>query len=478
MKKRLHKIGASTNEDVVGGGGIFSLLVKAYVSTHQFTKRHFTIVTLSAILVMTMGLKIYCSLDNFLHEWDERYHALVAKNLLAHPLKPTLYEHPLEPYEISNWQGNHIWLSKPPLPLWFMAISLKIFGLHEFSIRIPALIFATLSVLLTFLIAKKLFGNSVGLIAAALHGMHGMHTDLASGRLSSDGVETCFLFFVSLGMYCVFRKKPQQFDVKDYIITGLATGLAIMCKWQPALLVLVVMFVYHFSLSHWKKHLLLSTLSLASAALIFMPWVLYIAQSYPQEAVWMFGALFNPFSDTTLNTDGTWYSYLTDYGNLFGYSTFALLALFIWQLSKANAEKNSFKQLCIALLTWALLPLMLFSMAEVKRGTYLFISAPALFILIAWFVIQFEQHRFYLKKAATLLAYTSIIFIAGYSLEKLYLFRPAVRNKTWCDEIKNKDYPAGAVLYNEPHSIELMFYHNVTAYPFAQHELSLSKIEP
>ena len=32
----------------------------------------------------------YITLDAFLHDWDERFHALVAKNMMTEPFKPML----------------------------------------------------------------------------------------------------------------------------------------------------------------------------------------------------------------------------------------------------------------------------------------------------------------------------------------------------------------------------------------------------
>ena len=47
------------------------------------------------ILLGAFALHLWVSMDPYLHEWDERYHALVAKNLMPHPLKPTLYDNPV-----------------------------------------------------------------------------------------------------------------------------------------------------------------------------------------------------------------------------------------------------------------------------------------------------------------------------------------------------------------------------------------------
>lgn len=73
-----------------------------------------------AVLVLVLCgllLRIFTSADLYLHVWDERYHALVAKNLIHHIFEPTLYDHPLLPYDYTNWTSNHIWLSKPPIAL-------------------------------------------------------------------------------------------------------------------------------------------------------------------------------------------------------------------------------------------------------------------------------------------------------------------------------------------------------------------------
>ena len=84
-------------------------------------------------------LRLWCLFDPFLHAWDERYHALVAKNLMANPFVPLLYKRPLLPYDYHNWSNNHVWLHKQPLSLWLMSFSLNLFGNTEGAVRIPSL---------------------------------------------------------------------------------------------------------------------------------------------------------------------------------------------------------------------------------------------------------------------------------------------------------------------------------------------------
>lgn len=79
-------------------------------------------------------------LDPFLYEWDEKYHALVAKNMLQHSLKPMLYVHQYFATDPYNWTYNNIWLHKQPLFLWQMALSMMFFGVSEQAMRLPSVL--------------------------------------------------------------------------------------------------------------------------------------------------------------------------------------------------------------------------------------------------------------------------------------------------------------------------------------------------
>ena len=82
-----------------------------------------------------------------LHSPDECCHALVAKNLLKHPLKPTLIDTPYLPTFAFDWGANHVWLHKPILGLWQIAGSYWLFGVNTWALRFPSVILSTLAVL-------------------------------------------------------------------------------------------------------------------------------------------------------------------------------------------------------------------------------------------------------------------------------------------------------------------------------------------
>lgn len=94
------------------------------------------------------------SLDPYLQDWDERFHALVAKNMMDYPFKPMLRVYPIMPYDYKAWCCNHIWVHKQPLFLWQMALSMKIFGVNEIAMRLPSAVLGTITVLFIYQIAS------------------------------------------------------------------------------------------------------------------------------------------------------------------------------------------------------------------------------------------------------------------------------------------------------------------------------------
>ena len=183
-------------ENLVGGLGVFLICALCYVKALQSYRIGNQNVTLILILLAGLILRIYVSMDFYLHEWDERYHALVAKNLSQHFLTPTLYENPILPYDLRSWISNHIWLHKPPVPLWIMALSLKTFGINEIALRFPSILFSTATIWMTFRIGEKLSGYKVAILGAFLMSIQGLIIEQSGGRVPTDHIDLYFLFFI------------------------------------------------------------------------------------------------------------------------------------------------------------------------------------------------------------------------------------------------------------------------------------------
>ena len=199
-----------------------------------------------AVLMLCAGLiRLGPSLDPCLHEWDERYHALVAKHLLEHPLKPTLYNDPLLPHDVGSWASGHVWLNKPPLSLWSIALSLKCFGLSPWAVRLPSLLLSVFAVALLYSLARMLASRMVAFWAALLFGIQGHLVELASGRTSNDHPDTFLLVFVLAALFAAARM-ARSGSLPWAVACGVLSGLAFLSKSWPALVIVPVALLFLF----------------------------------------------------------------------------------------------------------------------------------------------------------------------------------------------------------------------------------------
>ena len=226
----------------------------------------------------------------------KRFHALVAKNLIEHPLEPTLYDQPVLAHDYKVWSQTHIYLEKPPLPMWLMAVSIYCLGPTEWAVRLPSILFSTLSVLLTFLIGRRLFNRRVGLYAAFFHAIHGMTLELVGGRISNDHIDVIFLFFFEWGLYAVITFFDQHKATnKGALGIGILTGLAFMCKWISAGFIPIIWGVLAIGYRYYRyplrflRYVGLMTLAFTAVSL---PWLWYIWETYPEEGSYTLARVF------------------------------------------------------------------------------------------------------------------------------------------------------------------------------------------
>lgn len=426
--------------------------------------------TAAILLIVFCGLllRIYTSMDFFLHAWDERFHALVAKNLIQNPFKPTLYEHPIFSYDYTNWIGSHIWLTKPPVPLWFMASSIYLFGNNEIAVRIPSIIVSVAAVFLTYSIAKSLFNNKVALLAAFLHSIHGMLIELSGGRVSSDHVETFFVFFIELAVwFAVVFGITKKREYLFIIGCGLATGLAVLSKFLAAFIVLPIW----LSIMLFYKKAPIKQISLKFILLLFISvllpacWFLYVFLSFPIEAGEMISSFMNPLNTVVENHAKPLFYYITNIRIIYSELIYLPLIWIIYQSVKQWKSEPYFP-----IVIWIFIPFIVFSFAETKRFTYLAIAAPALFIATSTFFywVLGLTKQFKHKWILYVILFLIVALPIRYSIERVKPFEAQDRNPQWAKELRqlDKENISNGILFNYDRPIEAMFYTRLTAYPY------------
>jgi 4-amino-4-deoxy-L-arabinose transferase len=415
------------------------------------------------LVVCGVALRVYVASDLYLHAWDERYHALVAKNLMQHPLVPTLYDQTILPYDHTNWTANHVWLHKQPFPLWTMAFSLWLFGVNEIALRLPSVLLSSLGIWLVYSIGRSLFNLRVGYLSAFFFSINGLIIELTGGRVATDHIDIFFLVLIELAIWfsLLFAKRRK---VLYNLLAGAFIGAAILTKWLPALIVLPLWLLVVVQTDRFTKRQILAQFLLLSTTCIcvFLPWQLYIYSTFPTEAAWEASFNVKHYTEALDGQGGSMLYFLEQIRINYGELVYLPLGWFTWRTLKSRNYAHW------AVLLWFWVPFVFFSFAKTKMQGYILFTCPALFMMTADFFCMLQDR---MKQSLTKWPYLAgmlllITLPARYMVERLKPFSVAERNPQWVIDLrrlKNTGIQDG-VLFNYGRPIEAMFYTPLTAY--------------
>jgi 4-amino-4-deoxy-L-arabinose transferase len=230
----------------------------------------------------------FALIDSYLNEWDEQYHALVAKNLSENPLKPVLIQHsPLE-LDFTKWTYNHIWLHKQPLFLWQIALSIKLFGANLWAVRFPGILLHALTALMTLSIARRFMSDGFAMLTCILFGCSAYYNDYISGAIGMDHNDVAFVFYVTLSFWAWFNyRESRDQQTRWIVLIGISAGFAILCKWLVGFLVFSGWGIVLIT-TNWKdaKEWLNLLKSFVITLVVVAPWQIYCYLRFPREYVY------------------------------------------------------------------------------------------------------------------------------------------------------------------------------------------------
>ena len=468
-------------ENLVLGISTFIICAILFYFAFRAYRNQSTRLSIIFILASALLLRVFISMDHHLHDWDEKYHALVGKNLFENPATPALYKNPVLDYDHRNWMGNHIWLEKGPVPLYLIGASVHAFGYNEFAVRFPSILVGCLAVFLTFLIGKHLFNEKTALLAAFLHAIHGLSIELIGGRVSSDHVENFFVFFTELAFFLgVYFIATQKRKTLIAVLLGMAVGMAILTKWFPAMLVIPV---WLLAALISKKFSFLSLvyyglLTLFGCAILVFPYFYFLSNTYPQEFGWVVKKFIFAYSDAVENHTAPWYYYLHKMGVIFSEVIYLPLLLGLYYIT-IDTKRWQF----LLLTLWWLIPVTIFSLADTKRFTYIMLAAPAFFVLASYAFHALyttalpRLKKWYLHYA---LMAALIILPIRYSIERTKVFQTRETKVMWKDDLLSFNAlpydPKTTVIFDVEHYIDAMFYSDYTVYSKTPDTLTLQRL--
>ncbi len=355
------------------------LLVGASIVLFEIQSKKTTSVLL--LILGALALRVFVALiDPFLHMWDEQIHALVAKNIMDNPFKPTFFTDPILSYNYKNWSGNHIWVHKQPLFLWQIALSFKLFGINEFTLRLPSIIMSTLTVVFIYRIGKIAYSQRAGFYGGVLFAGSNYIIELTSGRMPTDHNDIAFLFYITASIWAWFEYSKSRSKYWILII-GLFSGFAILVKWLTGLLVYSGWFFAIILQREWRHdrgYYIDLLKSLFVTAIVALPWQIYILIRFPLESKFEYAFNSLHFFESLENHGGTWLYHFETIKEIYGFGFIYIIiaALIIFCLIRIN---NGYKTV---LLTWVLVVYVFFTLAATKMTGFTIIVSPLLYLII------------------------------------------------------------------------------------------------
>jgi dolichyl-phosphate-mannose--protein O-mannosyl transferase len=212
---------------------------------------------IAAILTFALSIRLWRLSLPTGYVFDEVYYAKNANSLLSSAVE-------------LDAQGQAEFVVHPPFGKWLIAIGIRFFGNEEFGWRFTSAIFGTLSILLFYLIVKKLFNSEfLSITAALLMAFDGLNLVMSRVAL----LDIFLMFFILLSIYFLITN--------NLWLSGSAIGLAISIKWSAAFLIpLVILFVVVYNKVTFRNlYKVVSQFTLLPISIYFASWSGWIFSS-------------------------------------------------------------------------------------------------------------------------------------------------------------------------------------------------------
>ncbi len=302
-----------------------------------------------------------------------------------------------EMVESGNWLVPHLWylphLDKPPMTYWCEAVSLKLFGLNAWAVRLPLALAAISGLWATFLLARSMVNARAAWISLVLLQTSFLYFMMAR-FLTTDIFLTQFVAWAVYFFWQSWRevKKPAVRLVNFYAwhLPGwVMTGLAFLVKGPIALAIPVVGLV---SLMVFRRKQLTNRLTLLAGMGVgllvmlglILPWFLAVFHREPDAAIYMtleqaFGHL---FGGTIENRRGNPFYF---FGIIaVGLLPWTALLGWLWRRAHWRSLNETAQEAWLLLNVWAIFTFTVFSLSHAKLPAYILPIFPALAILLAW----------------------------------------------------------------------------------------------
>lgn len=372
---------------------------------------------------------------------------------------------------ITPWfePGVPFW-GKPPLSFWTEALSMGLFGVNEFAVRLPSWIVTVLTVYLIFVFVKTFFTEKMALLASLIYASSGL-IFISAGAVITDPFLTLgiTLSLVALPLTIKTGLKCWQYG----FFVGLAIGL--LAKGPLALVleggvIAIWLLLQQDRLSllkcfPWARGLLLT-------CVLSLPW--YVAAEIKTPGFlnyFIVGEHFMRFIDPGWGGDLYGRAHRRPHGTIWLYWLASALPwslalpFMTWSLFRKKpilqTDDSAYLKLPIYLILWALCIPVFFTAAGNILYTYAQPSLPAVSILIALWINSFNLKH---AKSPALIAVVFTVLCSAALFATQYQ-KEGVKTEKALIAFVNKDAQATqySLVYVDKRPFSARFYSKDTA---------------
>jgi 4-amino-4-deoxy-L-arabinose transferase-like glycosyltransferase len=319
-----------------------------------------------------------------------------------------------------RYNGENFY-DKTPLYNWLAALSFLLFGFNEFAARLPAALLGLGCVMITYWLARSMFGSVVAFLSALVLATSAEYIILSRAVVH----DISLAFFITLALTLFFvGYKNGEYRKPVFLFGYAALGFAVLAK-GPVGAVLPMMVIGLFLIC--KRQLrFIKEMQIGWGILILTaiaaPWYILISLRNPDYLEYFFlKQNFGSFLSQESRHPRPFYYYIPILmGGLFPWSLFLPLALYRAIRAKAALHGDGL----IFALIWFGVIFIFFSIANSKLGTYILPLFPAAAMLVGvlWYDLLYASNRILHKWV--FLSYLPFAAIMPLVLVYLLLFPP------------------------------------------------------
>ena len=201
----------------------------------------------------------------------------------------------------SSDAANSITVDKPPLSLWPMALSIRVFGLSSWSILVPQALMGVAAVALLWDTVRRSFGEIAGLAAGLVFAL----TPIAVAIFRYNNPDALLVLLMIAAVWAMLRAVDDG-RTRWLVVAGLCVGLGYLTKQLQVMLILPALGVTYLVAGPRRLGTRLWQLAASlGAAIVGAGWWVLLVQLWPaDDRPWIGGTTHNSIIELTLDYNG------------------------------------------------------------------------------------------------------------------------------------------------------------------------------